>query len=630
IGAISNAPGAKTYDIIPPGAITNLAASAIFGTSVTLTWTATGDNGAQGQAIRYDLRYTTIESLEGFVLDGSMAVAGLPAPKQAAYKETFTVSGLSSNTTYFFMVRATDEVGLVGNASNIAKAVTLDLLPPGQITNLAVAAVFGGSMTLNWTATGDDGDSGTASAYDLRLAIYPILSTTSFNAATKITGLPTPLPAGNAESFILSGLQSDSTYYVCIRAVDETGNIGPLSLSISANTLDITPPARISNLALQSAGTDYTVLSWIATGDNGYSGQAASYDLRFATFSLPSGIEFDPAAAVPRIPSPRLAGSPETATVSGLEPDTTFYFALKVLDEAGLASGLSNSATAHTLDIVPPGPVTDLAAAPGSFEGEIVLEWTAVGDNGTQGLAEKYIVKISTGAMGGEGAAFAPAFTQSIVPKTPGLRETLTLTGLVPGTSYYSAVFALDEAGNRGMVSNIASAWAQRDLIEPDPISDLSATAVGPMSILLSWTAPGDDGFIGRAMSYDIRYSTQPINDSEAVFAEAVPISGAPAPSTPGTRETFTAADLPADIELFFALRVFDNAGNFPGLSNPTAGIAPGEPFFLASYAPFAVRAGTEFDFGMVVVDAAGLPVPGLAASLTLVSGNSQVLTSTA
>ena len=51
------------------------------------------------------------------------------------------------------------------------------------------------SVTLRWTAVGDDSLSGTAAAYDLRMAGTPITLST-WSEATVVSGLPVPLASG--------------------------------------------------------------------------------------------------------------------------------------------------------------------------------------------------------------------------------------------------------------------------------------------------------------------------------------------------------------------------------------------------------------------------------------------------
>ena len=104
------------------------------------------------------------------------------------------------------------------------------------------------------------------------------------------------------------------------------------------------------------------------------------------------------------------------------------------------------------------------------------------------------------------------------------------------------------------------------DTVVPAAVSDLATNLVGAYSVTLRWTATGDDGFSGNAGSYDLRYSLNPINDTN--FAQATAAIGTPVPSAPGTLESFKVSGLVPNTDYYFALRVRDNVGNFSGLSN--------------------------------------------------------------
>ena len=73
-------------------------------------------------------------------------------------------------------------------------------------------------------------------------------------------------------------------------------------------------------------------VTWTAVGDDADAGTAASYDLRYST-SLIDTTTWASAIQVADEPAPRAAGTPESLTVNGLSPSTTYYFALKVADE---------------------------------------------------------------------------------------------------------------------------------------------------------------------------------------------------------------------------------------------------------------------------------------------------------
>lgn len=128
---------------------------------------------------------------------------------------------------------------------------------------------------------------------------------------------------------------------------------------------DLTPPAAITNLAFSQVLDVSAVLAWTAPGDNGSSGQAASYDLRYATFPI-TAANFASAIPVAPQPVPQPAGSSQSFILLGLQRGTTYYAAIRTLDAAGNVSALSNVPAMTTLnnDTVPPAPVQDLTATP--------------------------------------------------------------------------------------------------------------------------------------------------------------------------------------------------------------------------------------------------------------------------
>ena len=122
---------------------------------------------------------------------------------------------------------------------------TVDVLAPAMISDLSTTLVTPTEITMTWTSTGDDGLSGTATAYDLRYSTNPI-TTSNWGGANQVTGEPLPKPPGNTESFQIIGLSPNTTYYVAIVALDDAGNASVLSPVISETTpgsLIITSPS---------------------------------------------------------------------------------------------------------------------------------------------------------------------------------------------------------------------------------------------------------------------------------------------------------------------------------------------------------------------------------------------------
>lgn len=120
-----------------------------------------------------------------------------------------------------------------------------------------------------------------------------------------------------------------------------------LFLSPSANYLFVAGTSSSVQLAAAPSTATAVTLTWTAPGDNGNVGQAASYDIRYSSTPMTDQV-FASANAVPNPPTPAPAGSTETVTVTGLQPSTLYFFALKTSDVAGNVSALSNIASKTT------------------------------------------------------------------------------------------------------------------------------------------------------------------------------------------------------------------------------------------------------------------------------------------
>lgn len=104
------------------------------------------------------------------------------------------------------------------------------------------------------------------------------------------------------------------------------------------------------------------------------------------------------------------------------------------------------------------------------------------------------------------------------------------------------------------------------DTTAPSAITDLTAPSSTSNSVALSWTAPGDDSSLGTASSYDIRYSTSVISESN--WASASQASGEPTPAVAGTTQTFTVTGLNSSTTYYFAMKTSDEVPNTSALSN--------------------------------------------------------------
>lgn len=117
--------------------------------------------------------------------------------------------------------------------------IPVDTLPPAKVTDLTIydCSVTSGSVTLTWTAPGDDENTGQATTYDIRYSSSPILTDTDFDSATQVTGEPAPNLAGTKETSTIFGLEHGTKYYFALKTVDDAGNVSEMSNVVSARTL---------------------------------------------------------------------------------------------------------------------------------------------------------------------------------------------------------------------------------------------------------------------------------------------------------------------------------------------------------------------------------------------------------
>ena len=144
-----------------------------------------------------------------------------------------------------------------------------DDIAPGSIADLATADPGSNTMRLTWTATGDDGNTGRATSYEIRYSTSPITEA-NFGSATLVPG-PDPRTAGTAESFDVTGLVFSTSYYFAIRAFDEFNNPGGLSnvatgTTLGAPDISATPASFSSELLTGATETQTLTLSNDAAG----------------------------------------------------------------------------------------------------------------------------------------------------------------------------------------------------------------------------------------------------------------------------------------------------------------------------------------------------------------------------
>ena len=150
-------------DAVAPAAIDDLTAAPASSNSALLRWTATGNDGRQGNAYRYDLRYSEAP-LDEASFPQATPFAGAPSPGATGSPQSAEVTGLLPGTTYYFALKARDAAGNVSTLGNVATATTLPAptfvstpssfevtLPSGRTTSRTLTISNAGVGTLDWS-----------------------------------------------------------------------------------------------------------------------------------------------------------------------------------------------------------------------------------------------------------------------------------------------------------------------------------------------------------------------------------------------------------------------------------------------------------------------------------------------
>ena len=222
------------------------------------------------------------------------------------------------------------------------------------------AAVDGNNgIVVQWTAPGDDNVAGRAALYDLRYALSAIVTESAFSAATPLSGLSAPKPAGQPESLLASGLSGGATYYFALRSSDEAGNLSALSNSPGAFIKFVFTSTSVVNDLPEMTFTASTqasaaLISTISAHGSVALGVAAGTGLTLASnlYEIGPEGEYDPPASL------TFAYSTAAITALGLqEDDIGIYEYFSGIGWVSLGGQVPDG-VAHTITV----PVTRIAS----------------------------------------------------------------------------------------------------------------------------------------------------------------------------------------------------------------------------------------------------------------------------
>jgi YD repeat-containing protein len=213
-----------TYAPAAPSAPTNVAASAGDGQAI-VTWTA----AASGQPVQ-DYVIRVYQSGSSYTIDTGSA------------NTTYTVGGLTNNSTYLFSVTAISCIGQ-GLESARSNAITVGL--PGPPTN-AAAHPGNYSATVTWSAP----------ANPVAISSYTVTPYAGTSAGTPV------ITGGSATSANFYGLSAGTTYTFQIYATNSVGNSAPATTNpVTPTVPSIGPHLYVEEQNCCSSSTNYGFVS---------------------------------------------------------------------------------------------------------------------------------------------------------------------------------------------------------------------------------------------------------------------------------------------------------------------------------------------------------------------------------
>ena len=398
---------ATTQPPAAPAAPSGLTASAISQTQINLSWTDNSSNENNfivGRSTTSGGPYTDIATL-------------------GANVTSFNNTGLSANTTYYYVVRASNAGGSSANSAQ-ASATTLPN-PPAAPSGLTASAVSQTQINLAWT----DNSSNESNFIVAR-------STTSGGPYTDIVTL-----GANVTSYNDTGLSANTTYYYVVRA-SNAGGSSANSAQASATTLP-NAPAAPSGLTATAVSGSQIDLAWTDNSSN-----ESNFVVARST-----------TAGGPYTDIATLAANSTAYSNTGLTAGTTYYYVVRATN-AGGASANSNEANA-TPASAPAAPIGLTAVA--SRATRIELSWT---DN--SGNESNFIIARSTTA----GGPYTDIATNAANVTT------LANGSLTANTTYYYVVRAVNASGASANSAEASATTFETNLL----IDNRSAVVVGAWS----------------------------------------------------------------------------------------------------------------------------------------------------
>ncbi|HEY3310555.1 MAG TPA: DNRLRE domain-containing protein [Anaerolineales bacterium] len=533
-------------DLQPPSVPAGLSAIINTATRADLNWSASSDNvGVSGYSLYRD----------GVLLATLASVT------------TYSDTTIQPGVTYQYAVDAFDAAGNHSARSAPVTAIPPDLTAPSVPTGLVAALLQRQAprvdVDLSWNAASDNVG---VSGYSVFRDDILLASTTGGTLYTDITAQP--------------GL----TYQYSLEAFDAAGNRSARSAPLAVTVIDTQAPSQPGGLIAAATDPSHVDLSWYAASDNiGVAGYRILRDgLPLATTGSLTYID------------------------STVNPGALYSYSLQAFDAAGNTSSPAGPVSVTvpsmpaTLTFTPLADTYASAASPTSNYGKLTslkldaspvlqayLRFNVQGLAGTPINRARLLVYASSSNKAGvrlyrladntwdelslnyNNAPLFGALQAASPAITAGTWVALDVTSYVIGEGQYSFGVSTGTSTSSSLASRESGANAPQLVLDldntgpdtqaPTAPGALNATATGPTSVNLTWSASADNvGVSGYKLYRDASLIAMLPNLTTYTDASAMPASA-----------------------YSYTLQAFDQAGNISAPSNPALVSTPAMPASL-------------------------------------------------
>ncbi|MBI4350129.1 MAG: gliding motility-associated C-terminal domain-containing protein [Elusimicrobia bacterium] len=441
-----------------PGTIISITAVSKATGTLELAWTAPGLDGFLG-AVSGGLYRVDTSSDPAHAFDPSVFVTEFSTSVTPGDAQSYLLTGLEPNTTYYTRIYLADERKVVAERSAPGDEATLANLPASPV----LSGVFPSSVTFTWTIPpgGAEGYQLDGSSTDFG-ALFPggVVSSSVTDQGTQLT-------------LTINGLSPNTTYFFKLASLNWQRDVNFATL-IATRTKAGPAPLPIENLALQPDALAHRItFNWTNPEYDTPSGVLVQMSTTPITYPLAEGMNYANGSVFPDGSVVLAAAAGSSQLHENLALNSTYYYRFSSHNTARAYSVFV--ATEAILDLPPMSPA-GLESTVNADRTAITMNWSGVASNqdgsGFQHPGEgmelaRYDIFRATGIIQSNWALVAsvPVSSQSVTVPVPD-----------PDTVYYYKVAAMDSNVTPG-ISMVVDTYRNLYAVAPDQVSRLKIPA---------------------------------------------------------------------------------------------------------------------------------------------------------